>query len=231
MSLFGDLKTTNDIEEEKDSIGRVAWATGAYDFTIGLAYADTSTGGAKSVNLRLVTEDGRELRITEYVTSGTAKGGTNYYTNKDGKKRYLPGFEKMNQVCLLAAGKDLTEMDTEEKVITIWNPELSKEAPSKRQVLTDLLGKEITLGLIKVLEDQYRDPTKERSTVEINKVFRTKDGMTVAEIKAQEPDASFITQWKEKYTSEYVSDKREKSKGGSAPKGAITPKPTTSLFS
>ena len=235
MGLFDSIKTNDDIQEEKDIIGGQTLNTGIYDFTIEYAYVDFSKSEAMNVNLMLKTQDGKSLRLTEYVTSGKEKGKLNYYTTKNGDKRYLPGFEKVNHICLLSVGKELGELDTDPKVLKLYNPDLKKEAPMEKQVITDLTGQEITIGLVNVLEDKYSNPTESRTVYEINKVFRTKDSMTVAEIKAQEPEATFIDKWKSKFTSEYVKDIRDKSKGeasqGDSSSNQGASKPKQSLFS
>lgn len=237
MSMFSNLKTEENVAEETDSIpvGRGPLESGLYPMTIDMAYADESKGGAMNVNFVFKDADGRELRQTIYVSSGDAKGKLPYYVDKDGNKKYLPGFNKVNHICLLTVGKELMEMDTDEKVLSLWDSEQRKEVPQKKQVLMDLLGQDIILGVQKQIEDKVSKndqgawvPTGEtRETNEIDKVFRAKDKKTVAEIKAEVEEAQFINDWEEKWTG--VTRDRTK-KNSNTPKPAAEKKTTSSMF-
>ena len=83
MSFFGNVaKTEAPIEESKDTLGGGGFGpleTDAYKFKITMAYCDESKGGAKNVNLTLKTPEGRVIRPTVYVTSGTSKGCKHTY--------------------------------------------------------------------------------------------------------------------------------------------------------
>lgn len=245
MSILANLTTDSSIANEKDSIGGSrAIETGIYTFTIQHAYIGKSTGGAISLNLNLKTEDNKELKQQLWMTSGTAKGGKNFYTDKNGDKQYLPGFLMANSLCLLTVGKEISELDTEQKVIPLYNADAKAEVPTKVDMLMDLIGKEITAAVFKQTVDKTKknestgayEPTGEtREENEIDKFFRASDKKTTAEIRAQAEEASFIHTWEKKYAGQT----RDKSNGASsangtagAPKAAsgTTSKPTTSLF-
>lgn len=246
MSILANLTTDSSIANEKDSIGggsRVL-ESGIYTFTIQHAYIGKSTGGAISLNLNLKTEDNKELKQQLWVTSGTAKGGKNYYIDKNGDKQYLPGFVMANSLCLLALGKEISELDTEQKVISVYNTEAKAEVPTKVDMLMDLVGKEITAAVFKQIVDKTKknestgayDPTGEtREENELDKFFRASDKKTTAEIRAQAEEATFVHTWEKKYAGQT----RDKSKGAGgangtagAPKAASVgaSKPTSSLF-
>lgn len=246
MSILANLTTDSSIANEKDSIGggsRVL-ESGIYTFTIQHAYIGKSTGGAISLNLNLKTEDNKELKQQLWITSGTAKGGKNYYIDKNGDKQYLPGFVMANSLCLLALGKEISELDTEQKVISVYNTEAKAEVPTKVDMLMDLVGKDITAAVFKQIVDKTKknestgayDPTGEtREENELDKFFRASDKKTTAEIRAQAEEATFVHTWEKKYAGQT----RDKSKGASgangtagAPKAASVgaSKPTSSLF-
>ena len=246
MSILANLTTDSSIANEKDSIGggsRVL-ESGIYTFTIQHAYIGKSTGGAISLNLNLKTEDNKELKQQLWITSGTAKGGKNYYIDKNGDKQYLPGFVMANSLCLLALGKEISELDTEQKVISVYNTEAKAEVPTKVDMLMDLVGKEITAAVFKQIVDKTKknestgayDPTGEtREENELDKFFRASDKKTTAEIRAQAEEATFVHTWEKKYAGQT----RDKSKGAGgangtagAPKAASVgaSKPTSSLF-
>ena len=114
-NIFGNLDTDENIKGETDSLGgSFVKESGVYNATIEMAYADQSSGGARNVNVHLKLEDGTVVRLTEYVTSGTAKGGMNTYIDKNsGEKRFLPGYSKMDSMSKLAAAKGLAELTSE----------------------------------------------------------------------------------------------------------------------
>lgn len=248
MSLLKALTTDTTIAAEKDSVGGGSGPveSGLYPVTIGMAYLQKSKGGALGLFLTLVTEDKKEIRQTLYVTSGDAKGNKNYY-EKDGEKFYLPGFNVANSLALLTLGKEISELDTEDKVINLYSFDAKAEIPTKVPVIMDLLNQEIIVGIIRQTVDKnvkndatglYEANGETRDENEIDKFFRAKDKMTTAEIRAQATEPAFYTTWGTKHTG--VT--RNKAKGAvagaggtaGAPKangaGAVTAKPGKSLF-
>ena len=244
MSLLANLSTDSSIADERDSIGSGGPVeSGLYTCTVSMAHIIKSQGGAMGLVLTLKTEADKEIRQTLWMTSGTAKGGTNYYTDKNGAKQYLPGFVQANALCLLTVGKEISAMDTETKVINLYSPEAKAEVPTKAEVLMDLLNQEITVGIIKQTVDKtvkndagvYVATDETREENEVDKFFRTKDRMTTAEIRAQATEAVFIDSWDKKWTGKT----KDRAKGAAAglpgvPKLGGAPsaskKPTTSLF-
>ena len=244
MSLLANLSTDSSIADEKDSIGSGGPVdSGLYNCTVAMAHIIKSQGGAMGLVLTLKTEADKEIRQTLWMTSGTAKGGTNYYIDKNGAKQYLPGFVQANALCLLTVGKEISAMDTETKVINLYSPEAKAEVPTKAEVLMDLLNQEITVGIIKQTVDKtvkndagvYVATGETRDENEVDKFFRTKDRMTTAEIRAQATEAVFIDQWDKKWTGKTKDRAKGAAAGlagvpklGGAPSAAK--KPTTSLF-
>lgn len=194
MSIF-DIDQDVEVQEAQDFDGKRTVDTGVYTGKIKLAYLDKSKGGANSVNLQLDVE-GKTVNFTEYVTSGTEKGCLNYYV-KDGKKRLLPGMEKMNHLSLAVTGSDLSKQTVESKVIKIWDFDLKKEAPVKRDVITSLNGKDIVLAIQEIQENKYSDPTKSVNKNEIVKVLVTDTKQTLAE-KAADKEAAWADNWESK---------------------------------
>lgn len=248
MSLLANLASDSTIADEKDSVGGSGpLDSGLYGFAVSLAYLSKSDGGAMALNVHLKSEAGKELRQQFWMTSGTAKGCKNYY-EKDGEKHYLPGFIQANALCLLTVGKEISQMDTETKVVNLYSKEAKAEVPTKVEVLVDLLGKEIIAGVIKQTVDktkkneatgQYEATGETREENEIDKFFRASDRKTTAEIRAQADEAVFINTWDQKWTGK-VKDRAKGSPAGlpGVPKlggapgaaAAATKKPTTSLF-
>jgi hypothetical protein len=246
MSILATLKTDDTIANERDSVGTGGpLESGVYETTISLAYLTKSQGGAIGLVLNLKTDTAREIRSTLWMTSGTAKGAMNYYIDKDGNKQYLPGFNLANSLTLLTVGKEISELDTETKVVNVYSYDAKADVPTKVDMLTDLLGKEIKLGLIKQIVDKSQKndagmyvPTGEtREENDIDKFFRARDNMTTAEIRGQAEEASFYNTWATKWTG--VTKNKSKGTAGAAGAGkpgaanspsAGTKKPTQSLF-
>lgn len=244
MSLLNALKVTDKVEEDRDSLGgNSALETDAYLATVTLAYIKKSEGGAMGLFLHFKTADGKDIRSNQYMTSGSAKGGLPYYIDKEGKKQYLPGFNIANALALLTVGKEISELDTEEKTVKLYSSEAKAEIPQQVQVVTALMGQEIIIGLVKQTVDKTKknESTKEyeatgetRDENEIDKLFRASDKMTKAEISAGATEPGFYTAWLEK--NKGVT--RNKVKGASGTSGAPkaggaaggTQKPKTSLF-
>ena len=242
MSLLKNLTSDASIATEKDSVGSTGLLeSGLYKSTITLAYVTKSDGGAIGLVLHAKTESGKEIRQTLWMTSGTAKGCKNYY-EKEGEKHYLPGFLSANSVARLTIGKEISELDTETKVVSAYNKEAKADVPTKVEMLVDLLGQEIVIGLIKQTVDKTQKnettglyvPTGEtRDENEIDKMFRARDNMTVAEVTAQAEEAAFYATWDAKWTGKTKTKAKGAAAGGTAgmPKAAgASAAPKKSLF-
>ena len=242
MSLLANLATDTEIQDETDSLGGGSRTleSGLYDVNIDVAYVMQSKGEATGIVLHLSTDDEREIRQTLWATSGKAKGKKNYYEDKNGNKKYLPGFLHANALALLTVGKEISSLETEERVIKLWNKDAGGEIPTKVNMLTDLVGKRILIGLIKQTVDKtsqdgsgnYAATGETREENEIDKLFRSEDKMTTTEIRAQATEPAFADAWEKKWAG-VTKDRSTKVAAGStagAPKAAGAAKPTTSLF-
>lgn len=231
MNMLAKLTTSSDIEDEKDSVGGGAtvFDSGIYLFDIELAYVKESDGGALGLFLHLKAQDGRESRQTMYMTSGKAKGQKTYY-EKDGVKHYLPGFNMANSLALLTTGKEISQLEPEEKVFNLYDFNAKSEVPTKVMAVTDIMGQQIYAGLIKQTVDKSKknestgayEPTGEtREENEIDKFFCAKEGfekLTSAEIKAKRggqdiaEDQLFHNAW----TTKNAGKTRNKATGAAA---------------
>jgi hypothetical protein len=242
--MFDNLKTNETVEEEKDVLGGAIFIvdSGIYDTVIDMAYMDVSQHGAHSFNIVCKGHNGELIRQTLWVTN---RKGENFYPEKDrktgkptGKNQYLPGFNVANAICLLSIGEELADVAeaSEEKTIKLYDFDEGKETPQQKQVLTKLLGQEITLGMFRQVVDKTKDdgngnwvPTGEtREENEIGKVFRTSDGLTTVEVRAGTDKPEFKDAWADKNTG--VTRQLAKGvKGNTGKAGA--PGATKSLFS
>lgn len=253
MSMLSALKNNDPsvkIADEKDSLGGSGPVdSGSYRAKIGMAYTEKSKGGALGlfVTFLLGPDFKKELRQTLWMTSGDAKGNKTYYADKDGNNQPLPGFSQANAIAMLSTGKEIGDLDTEEKVINLYNYEVKKDVPTKVQAVTELIGQEVVLGVIRQTVDKTKkndasgeyEPTGEtRDENEIDKIFCAREGFenyTTTEVKAKAEAAAFHPEWVKKWEGQ-VKDKTTKGgatagapgKAGAASAG--TPKPKQSLF-
>jgi hypothetical protein len=212
MGMFDEIELETSIEAQEDKIGGGLARfdkTGHYVAVIEKAYAGVSNGGAFSVTMHLKREDGAKLTVTEYISSGTAKGCKNYYIDKNGNKQYLPGYNKIKNLdAILGFKRDYPS--TSKGSVMLWDRDMEKEIPQERELIKDWIGKEIGL-LGKVMwEDKYNDETNVREKFEIEHFLDSKTGKTRNEIVSGE--SGFKDKWVEAFGEDYVQDKRELSK-------------------
>lgn len=240
MSLLADLTTDDSIVESKDSVGGgyAPKPSGIYDAVIKAAYITIAVSGAKAVNL-IADINGTEYRETIYITN---KKGQNFYLNQEGVKNYLPSFTTVNDLALLITGQPLAKLDTEKKVLKIWNKDQNKEVPTDVPCITALHGKPVKLGIleeitfkqVKDANGNYVDTPETRTSNSISKVFHASTSKTVNEYKAKVETAEFIDKWKVKWEGKPNDKTAGKTPKGSAsaPRTPTTaaPKAASSLF-
>ena len=239
---FGDVKVDNDVKKEKDSLGGFQLIeSGIVDFRIKTAFVVESSKGSKGLSLYFEgKDDNSQYRETFYVTTGTEKGCVPYWENKKtGEKHSLKGYNLANAVCLLAAGVELSELETENKMIDLYSKEDQKEVPTEVEMCIELLDTEISIGILKVRENKNeQDPktgdwlptNEERLTNQIDKFFDSESHMTVQEtldaaengLTYKEEDL-FYTKWSKKWTGK-TKDTFKEVKGGATKGSPLTQK-------
>lgn len=219
MSL-DNLKIDSDAEQDGDFIpapdGHLL-SSGIYPMEIEMAYVDLSKGGAMGLFLTLKDEDFQTpVKQTIWMTSGDAKGNRNYYIDAEGKKKILPGMAQAEHIAKITTGKSFSDLDTEDKIVKVWDSKAGTEKPTKVRAVTDLIGQKLVVGLLKKVENrnvrtsdgQYRPVNKKRYFNEIGKLFYP-DGLTVSEKEAGGSEPGFINQWKEKYENVTIDNYKE----------------------
>lgn len=251
MNMLASLTTSNDIEGEKDSLGgsRVR-ESGIYKFTVALAYLLESSSEAVGLHL-ILKDDAGEFKQALYLTSGKEKGKLPYYTDKDGQKRYLPGFNLANSLALLTTGKEISQLVPEERAVNVYDSTAKAEVLKKVQCVTEIMGQEIYAGVLKRITDKsvkdgqgnYQPTGETREENEIDKFFCAKpdfDKMTATEIKTKQAgqaiEVLFYDGWADKNNGKVID---KSTKGGAKPGAPGKPagaapgagnKPTSSLF-
>ena len=248
-NMFGNLKSDG-LEESVDRVGGGGGAreSGIYPGKIKYAYSGKSDGGALSLTVAFTDSEGKDFRETLWLTN---KKGENWFLNKQDNTKKIPmgGFVIAEDICLILTGKPLAEQEIEEKVFNIYDFDAGKEIPKSVNALVELTGGEISLGILKVLEDKTKkndqtgeyEPTGEDRTLNnIDKVFDTETKLTVAEARNGEEVGKFWEKWEAANVGEgKFKDKRKAGKAGAkagkpagpAPQaGAAAGAPTKKLF-
>lgn len=211
LAIDSDVESTN-----TDTLGgSFVKSTGLYPVMVDMAYLGKSAKGAMSLNLHLkVIADSSIVRQTLWVTSGDAKGNKNFYTDKNGKKRLLPGMLQADQIAQITTSKNMASLTPEEKTIKLWDYETSVEKPTKVHALTEMIGQPLLVGLHKVRtnkvkkdsEGKYIDQVDDRQFNEVDKIFFP-DGFSVTEKAAEATEALFHGKWTAKYPEDYLDDR------------------------
>ena len=177
MSVFGNL-SNDGLEETTDRLGGFnVRDTNVYPATIKVAYAGESQGGAKNVTVVVNLPDG-EYSETIYVTN---KQGENWFLNQNDKTKKvpLPGFTTIDDICLVTTGNPLSAQPTEEKVVKVYDYDEKKELPKSVQVLVELTGKTVLLGIVKEVVDKS---VKNDTTGEYEPTGETREQNIIAKV-------------------------------------------------
>lgn len=222
-----NITTSSEVQEAEDFLGGGGSFTVPSDIyvaTIKNAYGEVAESGAMGVVFEFELE-GRENTYTEtmYVTN---RNGENFYKRND-KEFELPGFIQANDICLVAVGEGLFDIDTEDKLVEVWDRESKKRIPRERPVLVDLIGKTVSLGILETRENKTKknestgkwEPVNEEIIRNsINKVWDTESQLTVFEAR-NEKDPEFYDLWLDKNKGVQRDAYKEVSASSSRPAG------------
>lgn len=245
MGIFDNVKQSAEAKEGGDSLGGNfgVLESDVYDMTIAMAYAGKSTSSdAQNVTFVFKSSDGKELRQQIYVTNGQ---GENFYVDRgDNKtKHILPGWQTVEEICLLTTDQDLTEQASETKTVKIYNFDEKKEVPTEVPVLINLIGKNIKLAVQKQTVDKqkkgddgkYHNTGETRDENEIAKAFHIESGRTVTEYKQNVNPGEFMGAWVERNKGKTRNRAKGGGQGGTGTAGSGRPggaaaSPKQSLF-
>lgn len=231
MSLLSGVNKADNAEKETDRLGGFQLLeSGVHSMEVEIAYLNVAASGARGLVLHFKNDTG-SLRSTQWFASGDKKGNKTFF-EIDGKQFNLPGFTITNDI-FLAAGiaEGLDGAQLEEKIIKLYSKDASGEVPTKVQMVMNLIGKKVGLGVLKQTVDktalggdnEYHPTGETRDENEINKVF-TLEGLTIPEVEANITEPAFIIDWKDKYDG--VTQMKAKGAGKDAPaSGAPTTAP------
>lgn len=235
MKLFENLDVSG-VEKTEDYVGGFSslLESDIYVMKIKTAYATTSKGGAMGVTF-VGDINGNEYSETLYITN---KNKEPYYIDAQRKKRFIPGYNVVNNICLVAAGKGITSLETEDKVLNVYSFEEKKRVPTSVPVLVDLSGKEVALGIVKEISNKaVADgngnyiPTAETRENNITVAVFYPDTHKSVNEQAEGKEATFWDKWLEKNQGKTVDRRKFKENNPTlTPVSAPTPQPRKSLF-
>lgn len=226
--MFKDLESKLEgVEEQQDRLGgQYTLESGVYDGTMKLAYITDSSRSKSKCLTTVIDVNGFELTTRTWFLNG--EGEPTY--SRNGKTAMLPGYELINDMHLVTTGVAISEATVEDKTIKVWDSDAQGEIDKNLPVVTSMLGKPITIAVLKVIENktaknestgEYENTAEKRTVNEIDKVFHTESRKTVVELmkKVDLPlDKLFITKWGDKNSGE----ERDRFK---QPAGAAGPAP------
>jgi len=224
------MQTDVQVEELSTGGGSFLWDTGIYDCVVDMAYFDVSKGGARSLNLTLLNNDGKKLKQTFYVTN---RKGETTYMNAKGEKRYLPGFSVSTNLCVTSVNEDLGSVDdaSEMKTVNVYNFDQRKEVPTEKKVATTLLGKKVKAAIFKQVVNKrvndgtgnYVDSAETKEENEIKDFYFADSGLTVSEKTKGIEEAIMSLKWAERNTGKLIN--RAKPVAGGTTTTTATAKP------
>lgn len=204
MGLLSSATTSSDVEQSKDTLGGgfKLLDSDIYLANIKSAYLTHTKKGGINVNVELDI-DGHNHTETFFVMN---ENNETFYTAKDGTKHHYAGYSHANDIALFAVQKELSALKDEPKVLELYNYEQKAKVPTKVPTLTELIGKQVKVAILKEIVNKKvqqgnewvaSDETKEVNT--LVKVFSPKDGRTSNEVLAKQENAEFVNKWLEKY--------------------------------
>lgn len=221
FKLGSDVK----VEARTDSAGgSYILDSGLYPMTVDMIYLDKSANGAHCMNFRFTGATDPAIKYKETIYFSNRAGEVTYNDKKDGSKRPLPGFTKVNEILLAICGKEMSELEAQTATIKVYDKAAGGEVNAQREVLVDLLKQNVNLGIIRKTENKQvknpgagkpyiNDPTGAlRDINEIHTAFRFEDNMSVAEMERGAEEAKFHTKWVDNFEGKTI-DKSEKVQG------------------
>jgi hypothetical protein len=222
------------IEELSSGGGSFLWDTGIYDCVVDMAYFDKSKGGARSLNITLLNDEGKKLKQTVYLTN---RAGSPTYTNAKGEVRPLPGYSIANNLCITAVNEELPDVDdaAELKTINVYDFTKKKEMPTEKSVATKILGQKVKVAVFKQKVNKrvndgsgnYVDSADTKEENEIKDFYFPDTSLTVAERAKGIEEAIMSVKWAERNTGKVID--RVKEVSASAP-SASAPANSKKLF-
>lgn len=164
-------------------------STGVYDAVVKYAYLTKSKANDDVLNL-VLTIDGRPKNFTLYISY---TGRNSPVKKENGVVKVMPGYLKLNALSILTTGKNIRDVELENKGISVHdfkaNTDVIKEVP----VYSELCGKSIRVGIEEVrvnknvqVGNEWKPTT---DLIEINEInnFYNDENRTATEVNKGTP--------------------------------------------
>ena len=205
MSLLQQMRQSADttIKEEGDSVGFQVWDSDIYAMRVKEFFFTASDSGAIAVNLKVETTDSKEQTFQEYISTNTANGCKNTYTDSKGNNRPLKGFATMDSLCRLTLGHSLLELVTETRQAEAYSSAAGKRVLQPVEMAVDMIGQEFFGAILHVKESKnvkhpvsgdYVPSDEIREENAIDKIFNV-DQLTLTEHDAGITEPTFYHTW------------------------------------
>jgi len=211
---MGKFSMHDDIKLKETSLGggSYLWDSGVYKTIVDMAYFDQSKGGAHSLNVTLLGEDGKKLKQTVWFTNRKEEV---HFINQKGEKDYLPGYTLANNLALIITGEDLNEAfeSSEKKMVNVYDFNEKKEKPTEKSVATSLLGKQVKVAVLKQTVNKrvndgtgnYVDSAETRDENQIKEFYFPDSDLTVVEKAKDAKEAVMMPKWAERNTGKTLN--------------------------
>lgn len=233
MGVFDNVNSATNVAQEQDVVRgqrQEPLPSGIYNLIIKYVYAQKSKSGALGVHAAFQVADGehkgRDFRITEYVTSGDAKGNKTFYEKpKDGggvEQFALPGFALIDSMAQLVAKKSILNCANEKRTIKLYDFDKKAEVPTDVDMFVELVNKGVCGCVLHRIEDknakntqtgEYEPTGQTRTTNVVDKFLNAADRKTVSEIQNNIP-ADFKDKWLEKWKDQIDDQSSEVKNAG-----------------
>lgn len=226
---FANLSTEG-LAERKDVVGGFSLPeSGIYHSIIKAMYlGQSSTSQARSVTIIFVPENGSEQSVTVWVTNRDGK-------NHDKNNRMLPGYELIDDICIMVTGKGLNSqaMRTVELELMDWEDRQRKMMA--KTIFADIVDKPIYFAVQKSIVDRnkkdgsgnYVATGETREEIQIQKAYHYPTKSTLREAQKKIPEHPHFTEWNEKHSGKTIN----RAKGANAGAGVKTGRPDASTAS
>ena len=215
---MGKFSMHDDIKLKETSLGggSYLWDSGVYKTIVDMAYFDQSKGGAHSLNVTLLGEDGKKLKQTIWFTNRKEEV---HFVNQKGEKDYLPGYTLVNNLALIITGEDINEAfdKSEKKMVNVYDFNEKKEKPTQKSVATSLLGKQIKAAVLKQTVNKrvndgsgtYVDSAETRDENQLKEFYFPDSDLTVVEKAKDATEALMMPKWAERNTGKTLNRVKE----------------------
>ena len=187
---FSGAKTAKGSQIEKDYLGGgQLLETDIYSAKIKYAFIGKSNNSkARCLTLCLLIGD-TEINRQIWMTNG--EGEVTFKNKKTGELENLPGYNQVNALAMLLVGKEIGNLEVEEKTLKLYDFDAKKELPQAVDCFTELHDMELQVAIQRQTVDKTEkntntgeyEPTGEtRDVNEFIKFFPADRQVTVSEV-------------------------------------------------